>query len=163
MRDRSDAASFVAIQNQNVIVQDVFGELLVYDLQRNMVRRLNRVAAAIWKQCDGQKNVAEIARAVAPEFEGQVDVQAVRLALHRFSRAHLLAGPAPELPRVTKASRREWIKRMGIAALPLVTSVAVPTPAQAASCFPALHTCTSNSQCCSGTCLPPVAGIRVCA
>lgn len=161
MRDRSDAASFIAIPNQNVIVQDVFGELLVYDLQRNIVRRLNRVAAAIWKHCDGRKSVAEIARAVTPEFEGQVDEQAVRLALHRFSRAHLLAGPAPELPRVTKASRREWIKRMGIAALPLVTSMAVPTSAQAASCFPLGHSCASGSQCCSGLCVI-VGGLHVC-
>src|SRR5690242_12747596 len=152
MRNRSDAACFIPIPNQNVIVQDVFGELLVYDLQRDIVRRLNRVAAAIWKQCDGQKNVAEIARAVAPQFERQVDEQAVLLALHRFRRAQLLAGPAPEMAPATKASRREWIKRIGIAALPLVTSMAVPTSAQAASCLPLGQPCSSNSQCCSGHC-----------
>jgi hypothetical protein len=155
--------SFIPHLNQNVIVQDVFGEVLVYDLERNIVRRLNRAAGAIWKQCDGHKNVADIARAVTPQFEGQVDEQVVLLALRRFSKAHLLAGRAPELARATGVSRREWIKRIGIVALPLVTSMAVPTPAQAASCFPALHTCTLNSQCCSGTCLPPVAGIRLCA
>ena len=157
------ACSFIPDRNENVIVQDVFGEVLIYDLERNIVRRLNRPAAAIWKQCNGRKNVAEIARALAPQFEGRVDEQVVLLALHRFSRAHLLAGRAPEMARPTGLSRREWIKRIGIVAVPLVTSMAVPTPAQAASCFPALHTCTANSQCCSGTCLPPVAGIRVCA
>lgn len=163
MQGFAGAGSFIPNLNQNVIVQDVVGEVLVYDLERNVVRRLNRAAAAIWKQCDGHKSVEEIARAVAPQFEGQVDEQVVLLALHRFSRAHLLAGRGPEMVQATRVSRREWIKRIGIVALPLVTSMAVPTPAQAASCFPALHTCTANSQCCSGTCLPPVAGIRECA
>src|SRR5580704_19048040 len=92
------SASFVPSRNENVIVQDVFGELLVYDLERDIVRRLNRTAAAIWKQCDGHKNVAEIARAVAPQFEARVDEQVVLLALHGFSKVHLLAEPAPEMP-----------------------------------------------------------------
>jgi hypothetical protein len=161
MQDSARAASFIPDPNKDVIVQDVFGEMLVYDLERNIVRRLNRTAAAIWKQCDGRKNVAEITRAVAPQFEGQVDDQTVLFAVHRFSRAHLLAGRAPEMAPATKASRREWIKRIGIAALPLVTSLVVPTAAQAASCFPVGHSCTAGSQCCSGLCVI-VGGLQVC-
>jgi hypothetical protein len=163
MRDSANAASLIPAPNRNVIAQDVFGELLIYDLERNIVRRLNRVAAAIWKECDGQKNVAEIARSAARQIESQVDEQLVLLALERFRRAHLLAGPATEMPRTTKVSRRELIKRIGSAALPVVTSMAVPTAAQAASCFPALHSCTLNSQCCSGVCVPGVGGIGACA
>lgn len=162
MKD-SGADSFVPIPNQNVIVQDVFEELLVYDRERNIVRRLNRAAAAIWKQCDGRKNVGEIARAVAPQFEEPIDEQAVLLAIQLFTRSHLLSGRVPELARARGVSRRELLTRIGIAAVPLVTSMAVPTAAQAASCFPATHACTSNSQCCSGICLPPVAGLQVCA
>ena len=153
MQESARAVFFVPEPNRNVIVQDVFGEVLVYDLERNIVRRLNRAAAAIWKECDGQKNVAEIARALGPEFEGRVDERVVRWALRRFSKAHLLAGPAPEEKRAMKASRREWIKRIGIAALPLVTSMAVPTAAQAASCLPLGSLCSSGPQCCSGKCL----------
>jgi Coenzyme PQQ synthesis protein D (PqqD)/UPF0506 len=153
MQERAQAGLVVPEPNRNVIVQDVFGELLVYDLERNIVRRLNRAAAAIWKQCDGQKNVAEIARAVGPEFEGRVDENVVLLALRRFGRTHLLAGPAPQEKRARKASRREWIKGIGIAAVPLVTSMVVPTAAQAASCLPLGSLCSSNSQCCSGKCI----------
>jgi hypothetical protein len=163
MKRLGDAASFVPNPNRNVIVQDVFGEMLIYDLERNIVRRLNSIAAAIWKQCDGHKNVAQIVGSVAPQLEAQVDERVVRLALHRFSRAHLLDGPAPEARRPRGVSRREWIKRMGIAAVPVVTSMAVPTAAQAASCLQVGQACSSNSQCCSGICLPPVAGIRLCA
>ena len=159
MRNPAKAASFY----RNVIAQNVFGELLIYDLEKNIVRRLNQVAAAIWKECDGQKNVAEIARHAAREMERQVDEQLVLFALDRFRRAHLLAEPVTNLPRATKVSRRESIKRIGMAALPLVTSMAVPTAAQAASCFPALHSCTSNSQCCSGLCVPGTGGIGACA
>jgi Coenzyme PQQ synthesis protein D (PqqD)/UPF0506 len=163
MRDLAATASFIPIPNRNVIVQDVLEEVLVYDLERDIVRRLNRTAAAIWKQCDGHKNVAEIARAVAPQFEARVDEQVVLLALHGFSKVHLLAQPAPEMPGAKRVSRRELIKRLGIAALPLVTSMAVPTSAQAASCFVPGHTCSSNSQCCSNLCLPNTLGIGICS
>jgi hypothetical protein len=107
--------------------------------------------------------VAEIARAVAPQFEARVDEQVVLLALHGFSKVHLLAEPAPEMPGAKRVSRRELIKRLGIAALPLVTSMAVPTSAQAASCFVPGHTCSSNSQCCSNLCLPGTLGIGICS
>jgi hypothetical protein len=163
MRDSANAASLIAAPNRNVIAQDVFGELLIYDLERNIVRRLNRVAAAIWKECDGQKNVAQIARHATRQIGWPVDEQLVLFALDRLRRAHLLAEAATEIRRATKLSRRELIKRIGIAALPLVTSMAVPTAAQAASCFPALHSCTLNSQCCSGVCVPGVGGIGACA
>jgi len=153
MQESAQTALFVPEPNRNVIVQDVSGELLVYDLERNIVRRLNRAAAAIWKQCDGKKNVAEIARVVGPEFEGRVDEEVVLLALRRFGRIHLLSGAAPQEKESGKASRREWIKRIGIAAVPLVTSMVVPTSAQAASCLPLGSLCSSNSQCCSGKCV----------
>jgi hypothetical protein len=155
-------ASFVPIPNANVIEQDVFGELLVYDLERNIVRRLNQVAAAIWTKCDGHRDTMEIAHAVAIEMGNQVDEQVVLLALRQFSKAHLLAERVPVPARNAKVSRRELIKRIGIAALPLVTFMAVPTSAQAASCLQVGHNCSSNSQCCSGLCLPGTLGIGVC-
>lgn len=156
------SVAYIPVPNRNVIVQDVFGELLVYDLQRNIVRRLNRIAAAVWKECDGQKSVEEIARAVAPHFELPVDEQVILLALDRFRGAHLLAGTRKNEPRAAQVSRRELIKRIGVAALPLVTSMAVPAAAQAASCFVAGHACSSNNQCCSGLCLPGILGLGVC-
>src|SRR5690348_6735747 len=96
MQEPARTDLFIPERNRNVITQDVFGELLVYDLERNVVRRLNRAAAAIWKQCDGKKKVAEIARVLGPEFEGRVDEKVVLLALRRFGRTHLLAGAAPQ-------------------------------------------------------------------
>jgi hypothetical protein len=156
------AASFVPNPNKNVIEQDVFGELLVYDLQRNIVRRLNRVAAAIWTKCDGRRDVVEIARAVSFEIGNPVDEEVVFLALRQFRKAHLLAESVPAPARNAKVSRRELIKRIGIAALPLVTFLAVPTSAQAASCLLLGQNCSSNNQCCSGLCLPGTLGIGVC-
>ena len=152
---------FVPRPKERILVQEVFGELLIYDQERNMVRRLNRAAAAIWKRCDGQKDVAEIARGGA-QAEGQAGKEIVLLALHQFSKVHLLAGPPPESGKAAKISRRELIRRVGLAALPLVTSMAVPTPAQAASCLMVGMECSSNSQCCSGLCLPNVLGIGIC-
>jgi len=156
------AASFTPRRNGNVIEQDVFGELLLYDLERNIVRRLNHVAAAVWAKCDGHRDVAEIACAVSPKAGNPVDEEVVLLALRQFSKAHLLAECAPAPARDARVSRRELIKRIGIAAVPLVTFMAVPTSAQAASCLQLGQNCSSNSQCCSNLCLPGTLGIGVC-
>jgi Coenzyme PQQ synthesis protein D (PqqD) len=156
------ADSFIPIPNRNVIVQDVLEEVLIYDLEKNIVRRLNRIAAAVWKECDGRKNAGEIARAVAPRFEGKVDEQTVLLALRQFTKSHLLRGGTPGLASARAVSRRELIKRLGIAAVPVVTSMIVPTAARAASCLPAGRNCSSNNQCCSGLCLPGALGIGIC-
>lgn len=156
------AAPFIPYRSKNVIEQDVFGELLLYDLERNIVARLNCIAAAIWAQCDGLQDVAEIARAVSPQIGNQADEQIVWMALHEFSKAHLLTERIAARARKANISRRELIQRIGIAAVPLVTFLAVPTSAQAASCLQLGQNCSSNSQCCSGLCLPGTLGIGVC-
>ena len=127
-------------------------EVLVYDPQNNVGHCLNSTAAAAWKLCDGNSSPSQIARTLSRQFCALVDESVVLLALDRLADAHLLV--APEV-RVERPSRRVVIRRIGIAAaiaLPLVTSIVAPTPAEAASCFPDGHACTSPAQCCSGIC-----------
>jgi hypothetical protein len=127
-------------------------EVLVYDLQRDVGHCLNSTAAAAWKLCDGNNSPSQIARTLSRRLSAQVDEQVVRLALDQLANALLFVKPkAP----VKLPSRRVAIRRIGIAAaiaLPLVTSIVAPTAAQAASCFPDGHTCSSAADCCSGHC-----------
>jgi hypothetical protein len=129
-------------------------EVLVYDLQRDVGHCLNLTAAATWKLCDGNNSPSQIARTLSRRFSAPVDEAVVLLALDQLAGAHLLVEPAVPPKRL---SRRVALRRIGIAAaiaLPLVTSIVAPTPAQAASCLHGGAPCATNEMCCSNICIP---------
>jgi hypothetical protein len=123
-----------ARREEGLVITEVMGEVLVYDLERHRAHCLNAAAAVVFRHCDGTRSVAQIAALLAREMGVPADADHVWLALRTLDRAHLLrhAGlPAPGRPRLT---RRELVRRLGVAAaLPIVTSVLAPTPAEAAA------------------------------
>lgn len=49
-------------RTDDLVINELSDEVLVYDLQRDKAHCLNAAAASVWKQCDGRTTVAEIAR-----------------------------------------------------------------------------------------------------
>ena len=47
-------------RHDNLLTQDVAGELVVYDQTRQRVHRLNQTAATIWRSCDGKTSIADM-------------------------------------------------------------------------------------------------------
>lgn len=140
---------------EGVVVRELDGEVLVYDLDTHRAVCLNASAAAVWRLCDGRRTPSDIRRAL-----GQADVRAVPeefvwLALEQLGRDGLLDARLPARPSALKGlSRREMIRRVGLAAavaLPAVTSIVAPTPADAASCLPQGAPCQDSAQCCQGS------------
>jgi hypothetical protein len=134
------------------LARELSDEVLVYDLQRDAGHCLNSTAGATWKLCDGNHSPSQIAKTLSRQFSAQVDESVVLLALDQLAEAHLLVEPVVHAKRL---SRRVALRRIGIAAaiaLPLVTSIVAPTPAQAASCLHGGAPCVSNAQCCSNVC-----------
>jgi len=140
-----------------LVVQELTDETLVYDLERNRAHCLNRSAAVIWKHCDGKTSIRDISLTVSRELGGKIDEGGVWFAISQFNKDHLLVQEFP-LPAAVASSgmnRRRMIRTLGIAAavaVPLVTSIVAPTAVQAVSCLPDGDSCTSSSQCCSGLC-----------
>jgi len=121
-------------RRDGILFQAIDDEVIVYDTERHKAHCLNQTAARVWEHCDGQTTVADVARRLAREFEAPVDQTAVWLAVEQLQKARLLAD-APRRP--TGLSRRELLKRLGVAAavaLPLVTTIRTPAAAQGASC-----------------------------
>ena len=148
---------FPRARTDQLLVQELTDETLVYDLERNRAHCLNRSAALIWKRCDGRTSVRDISRSVSRELDSRIDENAVWFAISQFNKDHLLAQELP-LPAAVASSgmnRRRMMRTLGIAAavaVPLVTSIVAPTAVQAVSCLPDGDSCTSSSQCCSGLC-----------
>jgi hypothetical protein len=63
-----------------LIVREIDGETLVYDRSRDAASCLNEFAAKVWRECDGETSVSEIAAALG-EHE-----RAVWLALHQLTK-----------------------------------------------------------------------------
>ena len=138
-----------------LVVQELSGEVLVYDRERNKAHCLNSTAARVWEYCDGKTSVAQIARAIEGEINAPVDEDVIWLAVEQLSKTRLLQEGAKLPEHKSGLSRREVMKRIGLAAavaLPVVTSIIAPTAAQAANCIPSGQACTTAAQCCSGLC-----------
>jgi hypothetical protein len=129
-----------------LVVRELEGELLVYDLQAHRAHCLNSSAAIVFRGSDGRTTLGELAARLRRELGVRADERWVRLAIGRLSKAGLLEeGPTP-LKKAGRTTRRELMRRAGQVAglallLPAVTSVVAPTPAEAAA------TCVTN---CSG-------------
>ncbi len=150
--------------NDGLLVRELAGELVVYDLGRHEAHCLNRTAAFVFRQCDGRSSVADIATRLQAELDSPADEDVVWQALGLLDGARLLAHmpvrPAPP----GGVSRRDLVRRVGLglaAAVPVVSSILVPTPAEAAVTCVNATTCLSNvgmscyvssSALCDGTC-----------
>lgn len=139
-------------RQDQLLVEELPGELLVYDLIRNQAHCLNQAAAFIWQQCDGRTTVREIA-ARLPGALGLPDDEAlVWLALDRLGRAGLLRDQPPPPAAARQLGRRDLIRKLGLTGsvavlLPLISTAEIPAAAEAASrpCTPPDCDCASTA------------------
>lgn len=139
-------------RGEELIVKECSDEVLVYDLKRHKAHCLNRTAALVWRQCDGQTSVAEMSKAIGEKLKAPVSEELIWLAVGQLGKAHLLqeriGWPAGE-------SRRTVMRRLALATVvaPMITSIIAPAAAQAQTqCTVTNANCTSATVgcCCSG-------------
>lgn len=138
---------------ERMVVRELPDEVLVYDLDTHRAVCLNSTAAEVWRLCDGRRTPADIREALEKSSGGHVPEELVWLALEQLGRDNLLDACPPRPVGLAGLSRRDMIKRVGLAAaltLPAVSSIVAPTPAEASSCLPAGASCSTTAQCCSG-------------
>lgn len=166
----------------DVVLQEIDGEVLIYDLKVDKAYCLNRTSALVWQACDGNRTIAEIGDVVGKQLNANVDNDIVWLALDQLSKEELVE--ELETAEFAGLSRREVLRRVGIAsmvALPVIASLVAPTAVHANSlcvlggtctctgpnggagniCVPTASTCDSNCVCRfanngnnNGTCAP---------
>jgi hypothetical protein len=149
-------------RDENLVVQELPDEILVYDLKTNEAHCLNKTAAMVWKNCDGKTAITDIAKLLEGSFGNPVDDDLVWLAIDQLNEKNLLNGQN----RIDSPNRRELIKKIGLAsviALPIVASLKAPTSAFAAT---ANCACVTPGDCASQTGCPSITncnGSGVCA
>jgi Coenzyme PQQ synthesis protein D (PqqD) len=153
-------------RDSQLITEQLPNELLVYDQVSDKAFCLNASAARIWSYCDGRTSVAEMTQLLAAETKAPVEDEVVQLALRQLTKSNLLDQPFIGAASVDRLSRRALVQRLGVAAavtLPFIISITAPTAAQAASCVGTGGVCTTNSDCCSDSCVDNGRGGFECA
>lgn len=148
---------------EGLVAQDIGSETIVYDEKRSHVHRLNHAAALVWSHCDGQRTVADLAAVLQAEADLQADTEiavsesVVWLALERLEKEHLLQGKLARPENMPRVTRRDILKKGALAGglallLPVVQSMAAPTPAMAlsAGCATRGQVYSPTRPCCPG-------------
>jgi|SRR6266404_2263473 len=147
-------------RRDDLVVQEMPDELLVYDLRSHKAHCLNETAAFVWNHCDGLITVAEMAALLEQEWNKQVGEDVVWLALKQLSRADLLQDRVVTNGDGVRTSRRSVLRKLGAAAAmtPLVISILAPTASAGASIPPECQACVKKSDT-SGNCPGVCAGV----
>ena len=137
-------------RNEGIVVQDLDEETLAYDLVTHKAYCLNQAASLVYRACGAKSSFEELKR--KHEFTDEI----IFLALDELKRANLLEGDGPYVSPFAGMSRREAIRRFGLAsmiALPAISSLVVPTAAHAQSGLnPDFTRCTTPGECASANC-----------
>jgi hypothetical protein len=144
-------------RQDGLLIDTVGEELLIYDQNSHTAHCLSPIAACVWRHCDGEHDVTELAGLAG------VSESLIADALHELREKDLLvAEPALVQSADPSISRREVIVggvRYGAAAaaVPLIVSATAATPAMASSgetvkCKPAVNKfcCICKNGECSG-------------
>ena len=170
-------------RKENIVVQELEGEVLVYDLGNNKAFCLNETSAIVWEACDGNRSISEISDFVAKKTNSSASEELVWLALDQLKKEALINNPQDLEISFNGLSRREAIRKVGFAslvALPVIMAVTAPNAyAQASVCgpnvfngcacvdsfcntnvdFTKLGAVTPNQNSCSGTVVSGVSGV----
>lgn len=137
---------------EGLVITETGDDVLIYDQNGYSLHTLNRQSYLVWQHCDGTATVDAVAALTG------MSVDVVKRALTQLEDASLLEASLDATLR-SNESRRSFMKKAGIVAIPAIVSVSVPL-AQAAASEPAqiCYACTSNNQCtnenrCRGNCL----------
>lgn len=137
-------------RSENLVVQNLPGETLVYDLNSHQAHCLNETAAFVWGQCNGELSVDKMVEAFERRFGSSAGREAIELALSQLNERNLLTEGT--FAEITTSDRRQMIKRIGLAsavAVPIIASLVAP---QNAFSIASNCSCSSPIQCRNQAC-----------
>lgn len=130
-------------RRDNLLVQKVGEEVIVYDLASHRAHSLNRTASLVFEKLDGKRPIDGVAKDLGKALGRPASKELVAAAVNELASADLLQ-PGAALPR------RSVLRGLAAGLLPVVVSIAVPNAASAQSCISQGGACVYTSECCPG-------------
>jgi hypothetical protein len=119
-----------ALRNENIVVQELDAEILLFDLKNNQAYSLNETSAKVYRACGNEITIEELKRRT--HFTDEL----IHLTLEKMQKANLLIENINYADTFNSVNRREIIKRIALSStvtLPVISSIVIPTAANAAS------------------------------
>ena len=150
-------------RQNNLVIQNMDTELLVYDLEINKAFSLNQTSALVYNACNGETTFDELK--VKHNFTDDL----IYLTLDELKKESLIADNNYQSPFVGM-SRRQAARKVGLAtllALPVIMGVVAPTAAASVSDasrtpFQSFGRINSPGNCCPGNHCGAFVGCEVC-
>jgi hypothetical protein len=139
-------------RQQDIVVQELKGEVLIYDLKTNKAFCLNETSALVWQLCDGNNSINQISQALSKKLNSPASENLVWLAIDQLKKENLIENSDELVSVFTGVTRREAIRKVGLGtmiAIPFISSLIAPTAAMAQSGV--VGACASNSCTCTDT------------
>lgn len=114
----------------NIVLQDLGKEILVYDLNINKALCLNSTVSSVYRNCDGHTSFAEL-KLIYDDFSDEI----IFLTLDLLLKENLIESENYQSP-IKGVSRREVVRKVALASLtvlPVISSIVAPTSVMAAS------------------------------
>ena len=77
-------------KKDNIVIQEVENELMIYDLSNNEAFCLNETSALIWQLCDGKNSISKISQNLSEKLNTPFDEGLVWLALDQLKKVNLI-------------------------------------------------------------------------
>jgi hypothetical protein len=147
-------------RTEDIVIQEVDQEILIYDLKNNKAFCLNETSSIIFQACSKKTSFDELKR----KHKFSEDI--IFLALDELRRENLLAENQQYNSPFAGMSRREAIRKVAfasVAALPVIAFLVAPTAVMSASACRCVNpggcltqtSCPSTNNCnASGVCAP---------
>jgi len=135
----------VPARRDDLLVQKVGEEVIVYDLASHRAHSLNRTASLVFEKLDGKRPIEGVAKDLGKALGQPHSKELVAAAVNELAAADLLR-PGAALPR------RSILRGLAAGLLPVVVSIAVPNAASAQSCGALYASCSTYGAetCCPG-------------
>ena len=105
------------VKTENLVMQELEDELLIYDLDNHKAFCLNQTSKLIWQNCDGNMGISEIASEMSKRLNQPVKNEVVWLALEDFKKEGLVNFSAETPDGLKGLNRRQLIRKIGQASL----------------------------------------------
>jgi Coenzyme PQQ synthesis protein D (PqqD) len=140
--------SYPLSRKSNIVVQELDGEVLIYDLIDNKAFCLNETSALIWQFCDGNKSVNEISQLLGEKLNTSTNEDLVWLAIDQLKKEKLIENDTELSSPFQGMNRRQVIKKVGLGtmiALPIIASLTAPLAIHAVSACNITTSCTCTT------------------
>jgi hypothetical protein len=145
MAKQQTTISYPLARSENVVVESVGDETVIYDVESHVAHALMPLAAAVYAYADGKNTAAEIAELAAYRLDTTVTEADVLDAVAQLEAISMLSSPVLDVN--TGLSRRQALKTFAAAGAGSMLVLSVATSAASASA-----TCTSVPSNANGTC-----------